>query len=82
MNVAPLSACFLFVNLAAAPAQAPNKYDISPEEQAACQVDATTLCSHVFPDQDALIACMRSNVPNLTPLCRRTFMAGLQKRHM
>ena len=82
MNVALLSACLLSLGLVSAQAEIVNKYNITPEEQAACQVDATTLCGHVFPDQDALIACMRSNAPNLTPLCRKTFLAGLQKRHM
>jgi hypothetical protein len=82
MNVGILSAGLFCVSLASAQAQVANKYNITPEEQAACQVDATTLCSHVYPDQDALVACMRSNESSLTPLCRKTFTAGLQKRHM
>lgn len=82
MNFAILSASFVCFSLASAEAQVVNKFHITPEEQAACQVDATTLCSYVFPDEDALIACMRSNVPNLSPSCRKTFVAGLQKRHM
>ena len=77
-----LSASVLCVILTPAQAQVVNKFHITPEEQAACQVDATTLCSYVFPDEDALIACMRTNVPNLSPTCRKTFVAGLQKRHM
>ena len=82
MNAAFLSACFFCSALSFARAEVPNPYGITPEEQAACQDDATALCSHVFPDQDALIACMRSNVSRLTPLCRKTFTAGLQKRHL
>ena len=82
MNAAILSACFLCCALSLARAEVQNKYAITPEEQAACQGDATALCSQVLPDQDALIACMRSNVSNLTPLCRKTFTAGLQKRHL
>lgn len=70
------------VGLTDARAQVENKFHITPEEQAACQMDATTLCSAVFPDQDALISCMRANVVNLTPVCRKTFAAGLQRRHM
>jgi hypothetical protein len=77
-----LFASFLCVSLSTAQAQVVSKYHITAEEQAACQVDATTLCSSVFPDEDALIACMRSNVTNLSPVCRKTFVAGLQKRHM
>lgn len=72
----------LCVTLTSAQAQVANKFHITPEEQAACQVDATTLCSYVFPDEDALIACMKTNVPKLSPVCRKTFVAGLQKRRM
>lgn len=82
MKPAILSALFVSVSLAAPRAQVVNKFHITPEEQAACQVDATTLCSSTFPDEDALIACMRTNVPKLSPVCRKTFVAGLQRRHM
>ena len=82
MKSAILSAAFVCLGLAEARAQVLNKYHITAEEQAACQVDATTYCSSVFPDEDALIACMRSNVTNLSPTCRKTFAVGLQKRHM
>ena len=82
MKVSALFATFLCVSLSSAQAQMVSKYHITPEEQAACQLDATTLCSAVFPDEDALIACMRTNVPKLSPVCRKTFVAGLQKRHM
>ncbi len=82
MIVTRLSTLILGLGLTAAQAQIVDKFHITPEEQAACQVDATTLCSSVFPDEDALITCMRSNVHNLTPTCRRTFTAGLQRRHM
>lgn len=77
-----LSVPFLCVGMASAEAQVVDKFRITPEEQAACQSDATALCSSVYPDEDALIACMRSNEPNLSPTCRKTFVAGLQKRHM
>ena len=82
MFVTLLSVLVLGLGLTAAEAQIVNKFHITPEEQAACQVDATTLCSYVFPDEDALITCMRANVPKLTPICRKTFTAGLQRRHM
>ncbi len=82
MNTGLLSAAFVGLALASAEAQGVGKFHITPQEQAACQVDATTFCSSVFPDEDALIACMRSNVGNLSPVCRRTFAAGLRKRNM
>ena len=82
MKLALLSAALLSIGFDAAQAQVANKFHITPEEQAACQMDATTLCSYVFPDEDALITCMRANVPNLSPTCRTTFIVGLQRRHM
>lgn len=82
MYSAILSTSILLISLTSVQAQEANKFHITPEEQTACQGDATTLCSDVFPDEDALISCMRSNVSNLTPVCRRTFTAGLQRRHM
>lgn len=82
MYSALLSTVVFSVGLTSVQAQTVNKFHITPEEQAACQSDATTLCSDVFPDEEALISCMRSNVSNLTPVCRKTFTAGLQRRHM
>lgn len=82
MYSAFLSTVVLFVSLTSVQAQVANKFHITPEEQAACQGDATTLCSDAFPDEDALISCMRTNVSNLTPVCRKSFTAGLQRRHM
>ena len=82
MNRAFLTAAALFDGLVPAVAQTADKYGITPQEQAACQTDATTLCSQALPDEDALIACMRGNVGRLTPTCRKTFVAGLQRRHM
>ncbi len=82
MIVRLLSIPMLGLGLATAQAQVANKFHITPEERAACQLDATTLCSYVFPDEDALITCMKANVANLTPKCRKTFTAGLQRRHM
>lgn len=82
MNRAFLTAAALFGGLLPAVAQVADKYDITPQEQAACQADATTLCSEAVADEDALIACMRGNVGRLTPTCRKTFVAGLQRRHL
>lgn len=65
-----------------AAAQMVDKYAITPDERAACQVDAVSYCSYTYPNEDSLIACMKENKAKLTPLCRRKFMTGLAKRHM
>ena len=82
MTRALLTAASLLAGLCPAFAQVVDRYDITPQEQAACQVDATALCGQAIPDEDALIACMRGNVGRLTPACRKTFLAGLQRRHL
>lgn len=62
------------------PALAQDKYRVTADEKAACQGDAAKLCSNAYPDEDALLTCMRSNVGRLTEGCRATFVAGLRKR--
>ena len=67
--------------LALAPcAQAQNKYQVTDAERAACQEDAAQLCGGAYPDQDALLACMRQNQSRLTAGCRPVFLAGLHRR--
>lgn len=61
---------------------AENKYHITPEEQAACQDDATVLCSYAYPDEDKLLECMRKNRSQLSEVCLRAFDAGLRRRHL
>lgn len=61
-------------------AQAQDKYQVTDVERAACESDAITLCSGSYPDQDALLACMRTNETRLTPGCRPVFIAGLHRR--
>ena len=61
---------------------AEDKYHITPEEQAACQDDATVLCSYAYPDEDKLLECMRKNRSQLSEVCLRVFDAGLRRRHM
>lgn len=59
-----------------------DKYQITEEERAACQNDAVLFCSTVYPDEDALLACMKSVRPKLTQACRVVFEAGLRRRHI
>ena len=61
---------------------APDKYNVTPEEHAACDDDAARLCSDAYPDEDKLIACMRINRSDLSRACRPVFESGMRKRHM
>lgn len=87
MNVTPLLFAYslgvLAMPIAAQPGQydvQTDKYHVTDAERAACQIDATKLCSDAFPDEDALLACMKTKLVQLTPLCRTTFEAGLRRR--
>jgi hypothetical protein len=43
------------------------------EKQAACQTDATQLCSEFIPDRDKIATCMEKKVSQLSPACRTIF---------
>ncbi|HEX4766069.1 MAG TPA: hypothetical protein VH414_07305 [Lichenihabitans sp.] len=60
---------------------AEDKYSITPAEHLACDNDAVTFCAEA-PDEDGLIACMRSKRAMLSHVCLRTFDAGLRRRHL
>ena len=64
------------------PANPPNKYSVTPNEKAACMQDAVRLCIQTYPNEDALISCMRTNRAQLSPSCLTVFDAGLKRRHM
>ena len=59
-----------------------NKYHVTAKEKAACTEDAVRLCIQVYPDEDKLISCMRSNRASLSASCRVVFDEGLKRRHM
>ncbi|MDX7953682.1 hypothetical protein P7D22_21190 [Lichenihabitans sp. Uapishka_5] len=63
-----------------APARAEGKYQVTGIERAACESDAVALCSATYPDEDALLACMRLNVSKLNAGCRPVFIEGLRRR--
>ena len=60
---------------------ATDKFNITPAEHLACDVDATTLCSD-SADEDQVVACMKTKRALLSATCLSTFNAGLRKRHM
>jgi hypothetical protein len=41
----------------------------TPEQQAACQPDVMRLCGQFIPDVDRIVACLKTNEPNLNPAC-------------
>jgi hypothetical protein len=45
----------------------------NPAERAACTSDAFSLCASLIPNQDAVVACLRSKKSQLSPLCRSFF---------
>ncbi|MDX7951420.1 hypothetical protein P7D22_09585 [Lichenihabitans sp. Uapishka_5] len=59
-----------------------SKYQITEEERNACQNDAVMFCSAAYPDEDALLACMKTVRPQLTQSCRVVFEAGMRRRHI
>jgi hypothetical protein len=59
-----------------------DKFNITPQEQAACVEDAISFCSATFPDEDKLLACMKVNREKLSTGCSIAFTTGLRKRHL
>ena len=58
-----------------------DKYNVTPDEHAACDADAYRLCSQ-SQDEDQLLVCMKRHRSELTSNCRVTFIAGLKRRHL
>lgn len=59
-----------------------DKYAITDEERAACRDDAVLFCAMTYPDEEALLGCMKAVRPKLTQVCRTVFEAGLRRRHI
>jgi hypothetical protein len=59
-----------------------DKYHVTNAERAACSEDAVRLCSAAYPDEDALIACMKANRSQLSNACMVAFDAGIHRRHL
>ena len=43
----------------------------SADDQEACKPDVFRLCSSQIPNVDAIVACLRTNEPNLNPACHQ-----------
>ena len=59
-----------------------DKYHVTDEEREACSGDAIRLCSAAYPDEDALIRCMKLNRSQLSGACIAAFNNGLHRRHL
>jgi hypothetical protein len=57
-------------------AQRPQGNRGTPEQQMACTPDVFRLCGAQIPDADRIVACLRANVPQLSPGCRAVFETG------
>ncbi len=61
-------------------AQTTDPYAITAQEKAACGADARRLCEAAYPDEHALLLCMKTNRQRLGPTCLPVFEAGLRRR--
>ncbi len=48
----------------------PNPFQGTPEEQAACRRDSTTLCRDAVPDTFRVLACLQQNRQRISKACR------------
>jgi hypothetical protein len=48
----------------------PNIFQGTPEEQAACRHDSTTLCRDAIPDTFRVLACLQQNRQRISKACR------------
>ena len=59
-----------------------DRYHVTPAEKAACTSDAVRLCIQTYPDENALLDCMKANREQLSPTCRVAFDAGVKRRRL
>jgi hypothetical protein len=53
----------------------------TPQQQQACQGDATRLCGEFIPDVAKIEACMSRKRAQLSPACRAAIVVPSQHRH-
>lgn len=49
-------------------------------QRAACSADASRICASAMPNEDAVIACLRSKKSQLSPGCRQAFEPSAAQR--
>ena len=48
-------------------------FQVTAEQEQACEPDAFRLCSSAIPDEEKVAACMKANEASLSPQCRANF---------
>ena len=64
---------FAIVLGAALPAHAQSEYRGTPAQRAACRPDVFRLCAGEIPSVRGITACLRRNLPRLSPACAAVF---------
>lgn len=82
MRKAVAPALLIVAAFSATCAAASDKYHVTEQEKAACTADAARLCLSAYPNEDALLACMKQNRSSLSPTCLVAFDAGVRRRHL
>jgi hypothetical protein len=52
----------------------------TPEQRAACEPDASRLCSEFLPEAGPTASCLRRNLRKLSPACRAVMAKGGRRR--
>jgi hypothetical protein len=74
MNISRWGTSFLLIagfGLAAIPSV--QAFEVTSEQEQACEPDAFRLCSSEIPDSSRVAACMIANERSLSPQCRAAF---------
>jgi hypothetical protein len=66
------------VSLSAVPSV--QAFEVTAEQQQACEPDAFRLCSSEIPDAGRVAVCMKANQENLSPQCRAAFQDASLER--
>ena len=74
--------CLVILSTSASLAAPTDKFNITPQEHAACDADTTNLCASSYPDEGAMVECMKAKRGQLSSACAIVLKAGLQRRHM
>ena len=55
-------------------------YDYRQQAETLCMNDVMTLCSAYVPDEGQIKACMQARRAQLSPPCRKVFLAGMRQQ--
>ena len=57
-------------------------FDYREQAQTLCMNDVMTLCSAYVPDEGQIMACMQARRAQLSPPCRKVFVAGMRQQRL